>query len=158
MSEAEVYRKSGAWVPWMVVGILSISVVANMILLLRATADPAFAVEPDYYAKAVHWDQIRAEQEASLRLGWSVDLKLEPEHALLRLSDRMGRPIENAQVTADAFAMVRSQHFVEAPFEELGNGRYRWTYAFPHRGRWEFRLEITHDEDRFVSTIRGDVP
>ena len=37
------------------------SVSANLFLLVRATGDPSFAVESDYYAKAVAWDAHQAQ-------------------------------------------------------------------------------------------------
>lgn len=149
---------NGMWVPWMVVAILGTSVVANVYLLVRATSDPSFAVEPDYYVKAVQWDRIQAEQEASLRLGWKADLRTTKEGAVLYLVDGEERPIEGASVRAHAFAKARAQRFVDAAFEDLGGGYYAWNYPFERSGRWEFRLVATRGEDQFVSKIEEDVP
>ena len=43
--------------------ILASTVVANIIVMQIANDDPSFAVEPDYYRKAVNFDATMAEVE-----------------------------------------------------------------------------------------------
>ena len=158
MSPAKSATSRGAWVPWMVVAILSVSVIANVILLVRATNDPGFAVEPNYYAKAVDWDRTQAEREASLRLGWKADLRTQKDGAVLYLTDRAGQPIDGATIRARAFFKARAQRFVDATFEDRGGGFYAWNYTFERPGRWEFRVTASRAHERFVSTLEEDVP
>ncbi len=56
----------------LVLGLLGFSVATCVVLIGYATHDPTFAVEKNYYQKAVAFDQIRAEEVASDRLGWKV--------------------------------------------------------------------------------------
>ena len=39
-----------------------------------ATSDGSFAVEPDYYQKALHWDDARSAAAENAGLGWTVEL------------------------------------------------------------------------------------
>lgn len=151
-------KSKGQWIPLMIGGFLALSVVANTILVIKATSDPAFAVEPNYYQKAVQFDRIKAEREASLALGWRATLKLTAEFAEVRLVDRIGAPVIGAQVTAEAFPKVRAQRFVKGTFEDQSDGTYRWNYDFPRSGLWEFRLTATRDAARFIETLTEDVP
>ena len=81
-------RKGWLW-PVLVVGLLLVSVTANLVILFVATNDPSFAVEKDYYTKAVNWDEKRAQDARNLALGWNVDLAAVPtmEDAVVGLED-----------------------------------------------------------------------
>src|SRR5450432_1832313 len=40
-------------------------------MALVAIRDPNFALEPDYYQKALHWDQVQAQAANNQRLGYT---------------------------------------------------------------------------------------
>ena len=54
--------------PGMVIGILSMSVIAHIILIVNAASDGGAQVVPDYYEKAVNWDAEQA-RAAAIRDG-----------------------------------------------------------------------------------------
>ena len=54
--------------PGIVVGILSMSVLAHVFLIVKATNDGGAEVVPDYYQKAQNWDAEQA-REAAIRDG-----------------------------------------------------------------------------------------
>ena len=90
--------KDGRYWPFLIVALLSVSVIANVFLIIKATTDPSFAVERDYYAKAVTWDEHQQEQADSNALGWHAALKAERDRLELRLLDADGRPIVDEPV------------------------------------------------------------
>ena len=45
---------------------------ANIAFVVITSRDASFAVEPNYYAKALAWDQTMAQQARNEALGWSV--------------------------------------------------------------------------------------
>ena len=49
-------RTPGWWWPWFVVALLVATAGGQGIMLYAATHDPTFAIEPDYYQKAVAFD------------------------------------------------------------------------------------------------------
>jgi len=146
--------KDGAWFPYMLVALLLISVGANIYLVVRATNDPSFAVEPDYYAKAVEWDAIQAARAESEALGWTVDLEPSVEGAVVRLRDGAGLPIEGAKVGIVAFHNARAAERYEAQMKEEGDGHYAFDANFAREGLWEFQIEARWGEDTFTHVAR----
>jgi hypothetical protein len=94
---------NGRWVPCLVVAILGLSVIANVILIRSAGADPSFVTEPDYYRDAVAWDEHMAKDRASVALGWRVSplLTLGAEgraQLVVHIVDANGAVVSEAQV------------------------------------------------------------
>ena len=54
--------------PGMVVSILMMSVIAHVVLVYKATSDGGAQAVPDYYEKAINWDEEQA-RAAALRDG-----------------------------------------------------------------------------------------
>src|SRR3954468_9883482 len=82
------------------VGLLVSSVAAFSWMALVAVHDPNFALEPDYYQKALHWDQTQSQAATNQRLAYHFSVP--PSFTLdahgratfsVKLSDGSGRPI-----------------------------------------------------------------
>mgnify|MGYP003564585753 CR=1 FL=1 len=150
--------KNGAWFPWMLVALLLVSVGANVYLIVRALNDPSFAVEPDYYQKAVDWDRLQQEKAASDALGWNVIVDARHTELRVRLLDRLGRPIEDAVVEVDAFHNARAADRIRGTMVPRGEGVYVLEAPFERRGIWEFRLAAVRDDRRFTHTTQEELP
>lgn len=150
--------KSGEWFPYMLVGLLMISVGSNVYLFIRATNDPSFAVEPNYYDKAVRWDETQEVRAKSEALGWHAELRAEPSSLELILSDAFGRPVVGAEVEVVAFHNARANERIRAELVEQEEGRYLLVRAFPRPGLWEYRLAAVRDEDTFVHVTQQELP
>ena len=48
--------KRGGWWPIAITGVLAATVAANIWVAKIASDDPSFAIEQDYYRKAITWD------------------------------------------------------------------------------------------------------
>ncbi|MGF1511674.1 MAG: FixH family protein [Myxococcota bacterium] len=149
--------KNGAWFPYMLIGLLLVSVGANVYLIIRATNDPSFAVEPDYYAKAVDWDVQRAEQAASDRLGWNVDMEFTATELRVHLLDSAGIPVDGATVEVEVFHNARAQNRIAAVMRPDGPGEYVLNRPFEREGLWEVRLSAVRRDDRFVHVQREEL-
>ena len=112
---------------WMVlVGFLmAIVLVANLILVYFATSDPSFAVEEDYYQKALDWDERRAQDAANAELGWTASFDVARTRnndgtvqVRTLLADRTGRPVRDAAVRIEAFHNARAAHVLRARLDE----------------------------------------
>jgi nitrogen fixation protein FixH len=146
-----------------------IHVVVSLATVWVATTNPSYAVEDDYYQKALHWDQRRAQQRANDELGWSVTLAVsgprtasDPASLELVLTDRDGRPVDGAAVSVEAFHNARADRILRAPLGGSGGGRYSSNLAMRRPGVWEFRITatrgettFTHRETRYVPLDRG---
>jgi nitrogen fixation protein FixH len=145
----------------LVLGLLGGSVTTCIVLYVMANSDPAFAVEPDYYAKAVAWDAHAAEQQASDTLGWKLSLTTRPlgERQLLVVAtivDARGARVDGARVHLEAFANARARVPQELDLIEH-DGEYHGTLSLTARGLWELRFRAARGQDVLVQMERMDL-
>ena len=100
--------KRGLGWPIAVIAILGATVGANIWVAVIASDDPSFAVEHDYYKKAVQWDSTMAQARENARLGWRIEPRLEPigghgSTLSVTLTDESGAPIRDAKIDVRAF-------------------------------------------------------
>jgi len=157
--------KSKGWYwPLVIVGLLVGGAGANIGLMLVATGDASFAVEPDYYRKALDWDRSMAQEARNAELGWSVSTRLEraggPAEARLvaRVTDRAGVPLRGARVAVEAFASARASQIVSATLDPEGDGVYATGLPAGRPGLWELRVRVTRGAEVFTRTISQDLP
>lgn len=148
-----------AW-PVAIAGILLAGVGVNIGLIVLASSDPSAAIEPDYYRKALAWDQEMAQQERNIALGWSVHtaLRLGTRRTLGRLEltlvDGLGRPLTGAAVSALVMHNARASFVESVALREVGDGRYAASVNAERPGVWEVRLSVQRDAQRFTARER----
>jgi hypothetical protein len=154
---------NGSYWAWVPVGLLGSMFVGLGSMAYVAINDPGFALEPDYYDKAVHWDRSQAEAAASRELGLKVTLskplrlsatgKLELE---LSITDRNDAPFSGAEVKVQAFAIARAAHVEKLVLREVAPGTYRGEIAANTLGLWELRLSARRGRDLYREVLRRD--
>ena len=137
-------------------------VVADIFMLVKATRDPSFAVEEDYYQKAVDWDEFAAQRATNSQLGWRAVLTatvLGSSETRLNvvLVDDTGTAIEGATVTLKAFHIARSGDIFQSTLPALEDGSYGATLPLRRAGLWDFRLHISHGDETYTQTIRHEL-
>jgi nitrogen fixation protein FixH len=150
--------------PWIagVIAVLLLTVGANAWVIWLAHGRDAAVVEPDYYRKAVAWDSLRAAEERSAALGWTVDATLgrpdaAGEAALeVRLAARDGAPLEGASVTVAAIHNRIAGRAVRADLAPAAPGVYAARLPLGLRGLWELDVEATRGTERFIARLRRD--
>lgn len=150
-----------AWVPVMILG----SMFAGLgTMTYLALDDPSFALESNYYDKAVHWDRSQAEAKASRELGLNVSvaqaLKLTASGHIeleLQVTDRTGATYGGADVQVEAFANARAGHVERLHLREVATGTYASQIAGGTRGLWELRVSVVRGGERFQQVLRVDV-
>lgn len=157
--------KRGWHWPALVVGLLAAGVGANVYLLARAVDDPSFAVEPDYYAKAVQWDAHQAQARENADLGWSAAVEVGPAdlatgraRVVATLTGRDGRKIESATVAVEAFHNARSGQRLDVKLVETDGHDYAADAPIVRPGLWEFRLTARRGSDTYTAVIDEDAP
>lgn len=161
-SKTDLAAHSGwAWVPVMLLG--------GMLLGLGAMAyvaidDPHFALEPDYYDKAVHWDRSRAAARASessgLRLRLTRPLATSADGSVaveVRVTDREQQPVVGARVELYAFPNAYAERVETSTLRESAPGVYVGRLERGVLGLWELRFGLTRDALRFEEAVRQDV-
>ncbi|MBL8763319.1 MAG: FixH family protein [Phycisphaerae bacterium] len=123
-----------------------------------ALSDGSVATEPEYYAKALRFEETIRQRERSAELGWIARPTVRwldngrAARLVVTLSDREGRAINGARVTAVAFANVRSgerQPLNLGP-TDLGAGEYEAPIRIDRPGLWHIRIGAEHEGSSFV--------
>jgi nitrogen fixation protein FixH len=146
-----------AWAPALLLGGL---LGTQMIVLRNVLDDPSVALEPDYYRKAVAWDEQRAQERRSTALGWHAAITVEPaQHPgatrlRVQLTDAAGGALSGATLTAQAFANARAGSVLSLRWTESAPGHYETELVPARPGLWELRLQATRGSDTFLHTSR----
>jgi len=150
-------RKPWFW-PAFLGGLLALGVGVNVALLVVANSDPSFAVEEDYYGKAIRWDDKRAQDARNVALGWHLDFAAVPAvgpdapamELTVAVRDRDGHALDHAVVHLETFALARSAQVDRADLAGAGDGLYRATLPLRRPGLWEFRFRVALGADTFT--------
>lgn len=139
---------------------LLLSAGANILVMFIAKADPAFAVEPDYYQKAVTWDATMEQQRLNASLGWQATGMLAlaapgtPGRVSVSLVGPGGTPLTDAVVSVEAMHNARASQRYEASLTPDGAGGYAAPLDAHRPGEWEVRVTATRGSERFTQSLR----
>lgn len=153
-----------AW-PIGITAILATSVVGNLIMMRVANDDPSFAIETDYYQRAVDFDTTMHQQSRSDALGWTASAtigEVSNGKGVLRvqLRGKNAEPVAADSVLAVAFFNGRAndrEHLtlVRAPSDT--SGIYLHDVAVAHAGQWVVMIDAWRGTEHFVETARVEV-
>ena len=151
-------KRGWGW-PVGVAAILAATVGLNIWVYRVANDDPSFAIEPDYYQKAVDWDSTLAQRRQNLVLGWHLSPRLDAftvrDGALLEvtLTDASGAPIRDATVKVAAFFNARANDIIDSTLARDSTG-YAVRLPVTHGGVWELQFDVTRGDQRFTAVSR----
>ncbi len=157
-------KKGMGW-PIGVVVILVATVASNISVIVLTRDDPSFAVEPDYYRKAVAWDSTQERVAESDALHWRLSAHVSALNAAensgsrtltIELTDNTGAAVRNASLSGSLLHVARANDVQRIAFTENAAGQYVVTVPMPRDGIWELRLAAQRQTDRFQETVRID--
>lgn len=153
-------RKDRIWPTLIVLALLG-NVALGITLMRVAADDPHFAVEPDYYRKAVAWDSAQALAAATAALGWHAEPMVgavaggEPVPVAVTLTDRDGRPVAGAVVSLEARAVAHAAEPLATPLVPGAEpGRYEAALPVARTGLWELRVQAVRGRDLAAFHLR----
>jgi len=151
--------------PGLVVVLLLGQLVVCFVMISRAVGDPTAAIEPNYYQKALKWDQTRAARAASAALGWSASWDvarvadiLGQRMIKLSLTDDAGAPITDAEVDLRFFHHARSADRRDAMLAHGGGGIYAAALPMKRPGLWTLEVRAARGEHVFLHASQIKVP
>lgn len=126
-----------------------------------ANSDPHFAVEPNYYAKAINWDATMAQSRADKALGWKSAVHItrtDGAGAVLRLTlkDSTGAFVHADSVTVHALAIAHSLRVNALTLTPDAAG-YTVSLPMAGTGLWEVDVRAVRGADVFTSTLRTEL-
>jgi hypothetical protein len=160
----ETPSNAGRFWAWVPAGLLGTMLVGLGTLAYVAIDDPHFALEANYYDKAVHWDQSQTEARESDALG--LKLELEAPLALaadgridvrLLVQDRRDLAFSGAEVVLEAFPNAYAGRVERITLRETGVGVYAGQLTHGVTGLWELRLVVKQGSFHFSQVLRRDV-
>jgi nitrogen fixation protein FixH len=147
--------------PGIIFALLGAHLCVVVVTAIYAGSDRSFAVESDYYQKALKWDSTQRQNTHNRDLGWTVRVGTEgaPERrgVTVRLADRDGTPVRGASVRVGAFHNARANDRLEAVLEETAPGTYGGTMDLARPGRWQFRISALRGTDTFTAAVEQSV-
>ena len=153
-------RPSRRW-PMIIVGLLAGHVTLMMVACAIATHDKSFSVVPNYYGRAVNWDQEQALRRASKELGWHVAVQASGRvdasgrrAVSFVLSDANGNPVRDATLEADFFhhAHPEAERVVKLEADPQQPGRFPALLSMPYSGTWEFHFAASGQGKTFTES------
>lgn len=145
-----------AWTPVILFAVQGVVLGATVML---ATGRGLHAVEPDYYARSLRWDEHAETLRAADRLGWSTmtqvaSLSDEAGEREIRVTivNAEGGPIAGASVSAEAFHHAYAGDRATVVLAESDRaGVYVGHAPLGRRGLWEVRTHIERGEDECLT-------
>ena len=147
--------------PFIIAGLLVVHTGTMLTFVTIASRDPTFSVDPDYYGKAVRWDQDQARRRASDGLGWRADVRTTgaPQRTpVLTLTDAAGKPIPGLAVTATCFHHAHGRDVRTVTFAADADDATRFVgdVVLPFAGEWQFDVTARTGGSEFVKTFTID--
>ncbi len=157
-------KKFFPWPGMVVVFILgNIAVCAVTVSLAMRAGDRG--VEPEYYNKAIHWDQAVAAQEASDKLGWRIVFTHQPavgQPVRVRVVDLNGAEVPDAKISLETFhhATASKRFDLTLTRDAASADEVAPDFAPDREGLWEFRWKVespagTFEHEQAVVVLSG---
>lgn len=162
-SNQEKPRKGlGKHWPWFLVTLLTFGCGMNIYMVIVAVNDPSFAIEKNYYKKAIDWDKTMAQNSMNAQLKWRLDLKTEPvlvnKKARLQFKvkvfDRNGKLLPDVHVSAEVFHNARSRRRSNVDLVRRSNNVHQGDISFHRRGLWVFHFTVVKGKLQFTQKLR----
>lgn len=147
-----------------IVSLLGLQVFGCLLALFLATSSSSMAVIPNYHDKAIHWDEHRATLLASEQLGWQDQIEIsgpvdifENRDITIYLNDADDRPIQTTHLSVQVYRHTNPNEVFVLDFEQAAPGEYVSSLRMTDSGLWEFEVEATRDNSRFVRSRTMEV-
>lgn len=144
--------------PWGLIGLLFAGAASNIVMVIIAVTDPSFAVEHNYYQKALDWDKTMAQRKQNDDLGWKVkvamkkDAKADAPRPTLQLVDQKGKVLQGAVVLVTMFHSARASKRFKQALQLAPNKREYLGRPMPMKqGLWVFEVRVVKDGKRFTA-------
>lgn len=147
--------------PVIIISVLVAQIGFGIWMAKVAGNDPNFAVEPDYYAKAVNWDATMAQSRLDRALGWqavATMTRTEGRAATLQVSllDSLGVAVTADSVLVEALQVAHARTIDKLTLAPSGTG-YGASIGDAGLGLWEVRVRATRGRDVFTAKLRTEL-
>ena len=147
--------------PLAITAVLAGQIVFGIWMARVANSDPHFAVEPNYYAKAINWDARMAQSRADKALGWKSTVRITRGNGAgatlhLTLKDSTGALVHADTVTVTALAIAHSLTVNALTLTPDATG-YTVSLPMAGTGLWEVGVRAVRGADVFTAILRTEL-
>ncbi len=146
-------KRSGKWWPFAIVAVFVLNASVMAWVMVVSHRDHSFAVEKDYYTKALNWDEHARERDASDALGWTATAVFETDAPrtllVVRIADRDSSPVADASVIVHAFHRSYPAEAQTLALAERAPGEFACPVADPRAGWWCIQIDAVRADERF---------
>lgn len=147
-----IKRKRSIW-PFALGAMFCVHASIVFITMTFASKTPANA-EPEYYEKAVAWNDESESRLTVQREGWAVDASLDGRTVALTLADRDANPIGGAKVVAVSLHRATPLDRTVLEFTAGPDGSYTADLPSDRVGLWDLRFSITTADGKHALVAR----
>lgn len=143
--------------------LLGAMVVGWGFLLSLAINDPTFAVEKDYYKKAVRWNDTQEQAGKNAELAYRLTFSaLRADGAGLTpvtvsVTDAQGKAVTGAALNVEGIHNADAGRPTYFTLTESGAGRYTGQATLTHLGLWELRVAVKSAKAQYTESVRVEV-
>ena len=150
--------------PWptAIVAVLVVQMAFGVWMARVARDDPNFAIEPDYYARAVNWDATMAQSRRDKALGWTAEARLKRANGgtatlSVRLTDSTGVAITNTDsVTVEVLAVAHASQIDRLTLVRRDTS-YQATVPMATAGLWDVHVRAYRGATLFTAKLRTEL-
>jgi nitrogen fixation protein FixH len=143
-------ERRSRWIPWAFVGFfIALAAIQGVMIWLAIESFSGLTAE-DAYQRGITYNQTLAAKEAELALGWQASVTWQADRSgpgkgrlELRLLDRLGQPLQGAEVKARLRRPVGPETATHVALVASGPGVYGADLTLPLRGQWDVDLDMT---------------
>jgi nitrogen fixation protein FixH len=159
-----------------IVSFFALQAMLWLVAIALTATDPSFAVPPNYERESENWNAVIERRKVSRELGWRLEFQWDglagaegPKSPgrgersgvlLIRVVDRDGQPVTDANVELELFHCARAAERQYAQVTALDNGSYAAAPRIDRGGWWRLSGVVRRGGDEFYFDQRQqfDVP
>lgn len=153
--------------PW-VLGLIAMIVIVlgvNIAFITTAFVTNPGLVNENYYEQGRSYEQeLQRKLAARSELGWQLNFEVpenprlgQPSSYRVVVADKLGRPLQGAQVTLNAFRPSNAKDDFGAEFREITAGVYETQLNFPLKGLWDLIVTVRQANGQYDLAQRINV-
>ena len=135
-----------------IVGLLAANVLAMVILAVTATTGRSQVI-PEYYAKAVAYDDTMDESTRSERLGWLAEATISKASIEVTVMDATSQPLAGARVHVTGYQRAHLADKIDVELADLGGGHYRGALLADRLGVHDLQIVVERAGARYSRRV-----
>jgi nitrogen fixation protein FixH len=142
------------WFPHGLIGTMGIVFAVNGYMVYDALNTFPGAAGRDGFDLSNQYNHVLATAQQQAALGWHIEVDvIDQRFPVLRLTDRTGTPLTEAEIKAQAERPVGPADLTALTFRAIGDGRYQ-ADASLFSGQWNILLTVSANEGVYNATRR----